>query len=137
MGCPLYRDFTRTCIEKFPDFLMFPTFELCDSNDYNECIAHLIYYSPFVCPYLIPCGNAYKNNVPKVITKMLGEKETREMFYKYTAYYCISKENHTKCAKYQLLVEGKTPPINLLPDGSKSSIIDVILRRKIIAHPPE
>jgi hypothetical protein len=137
MGCPLYRDFTRMCIDKFPDFLMFPTFDLCGSDNYKECLAHLIYNSPFVCQYLITCGNAYKKNVPKIITKMLDEKEIRNMFYKYTAQYCVSKENHTKCTKYVLLSEGKIPPINLYPDGSKSNLIDVILRRKLITHPPE
>ncbi len=68
---------------------------------------------------------------------MLGEKEIREIFYKFSNQYCISKENHVICAKYKLLSEGKTPPLNLFPDGSKSSLIDLLLKKKLITHPPE
>jgi hypothetical protein len=137
VSCPLYQDFTRTCISKFPDFLEFPTLDLCESDEYNGCIAHLIFTSTFMCRYLTDCGNAYKKKVPKLITKMLGEKETRELFYRFSAQYCISQENHRNCAKYKLLAEGRVPPINLFPDGSKSSLVDVLLKRNLIAHPPE
>jgi len=137
MSCPLYQDFTRSCIKKFPDFLEFPTFDLCESDDYKECIAYLIFTSEFMCPYLTTCGNAYKKNIPKIITKMLGEKEIREIFYKYSVQYCISQESHITCAKYKLLSEGKIPPINLFPDGSKIHPAELILKRKLIIHPPE
>ena len=137
MVCPLYVDFTRNCIKKFPDFLVFPMFDLCDSDDYKECLGYLVVHSPFSCQYMSMCGNEYKKNLPMIITKMLGEKETRGIFYKYTSQYCISLENHIKCAKYKLLSEGKTPPINLFPDGSKIHPTELILKRKQITHPPE
>jgi len=137
MSCPLYQDFTRNCIKKFHDFLEFPTFDLCESDNYTECIAYLIFTSPFSCKYMSVCGNAYKKNIPKIVTKMLGEKEIREIFYKFSNHYCISQENHVTCAKYKLLSEGKIPPINLFPDGSKSSLIDLLLKRKLLTHPPE
>jgi hypothetical protein len=125
------------CISKFPDFLEFPTLDLCESDHYTDCIAHLIYTSPFMCRYLTDCGNAYKKKVPKLITKMLGEQETRELFFRFSAQYCVSEENHKNCAKYKLLAEGKVPPINLFPDGTKSSIIDLLVRRKLTTAPPE
>jgi hypothetical protein len=137
MACPLYIDFTRECITKFLDFLEFPTYDLCGSDDYKGCIAYLIFTSKFTCPYLTTCGNAYKKNIPKVITKMLDEKGIREIFYKYIVQYCISQENHINCAKYKLLSEGKIPPINLFPDGSKIHPMEMILKRKLITHPPE
>jgi len=137
MSCPLYQDFTRNCIKKFPDFLEFPTFDFCASDDYKDCIAYVIFTSEFMCPYLTTCGNAYKKNIPKIITKMLGEKEIREIFYKYSVQYCISQENHITCAKYKLLFEGKTPPINLFPDGSKNNLIELLLKRKLVTQPPE
>jgi hypothetical protein len=137
MVCPLYKDFTRECITKFPDFLEFPTYEFCASDEYKDCIAYLIFSSEFICPYLTTCGNAYKKNIPKLITKMLGEKEIRDIFYKYSVQYCISQENHIKCAKFKLLAEGKIPPINLLPDGNKVDPMEIILKRKLIIHHPE
>jgi hypothetical protein len=137
MVCPLYVDLTRECIKKFRDFLEFPTFDLCASDDYKDCIAYLIFNSDFICPYLATCGNAYKKNIPKIITKMLGEKEIREIFYKYTVQYCISQERHITCAKYKLLSEGKTPAINLFPDGSKIHPSELILKRKLIIHQSE
>jgi len=137
MTCPLYVDFTRECITKFPDFLVFPTFDLCESDNYKECLAYLVVNSSFNCPYMITCGKEYKKNIPKVVTKLLGEKETRDIFYKYTAQYCVSQENYINCAKCKLLSEGKTPPINLFPDGSKIHPMELILKRKLIMHPPE
>jgi hypothetical protein len=137
MGCPLYVDFTRECISKFPDFLVFPTFDLCKSDDYKECLAYLIVSSPFNCSYLITCGNEYKKNIPKIITNLLGEKEIRDIYYRYTTQYCISPENHVTCAKYKLLSEGKTPPITLFPDGSTVHPMEIILKKKLIIHPPE
>jgi hypothetical protein len=137
MSCPLYQDFTRSCVKKFPDFLEFPTFDLCASDDYKNCIAYVIFNSEFICPYLTTCGNAYKKNIPKIITKMLDEKEIREIFYKFSVQYCISQESHITCAKYKFLSEGKTPPINLFPDGSKIHPAELILKRKLIMHPPE
>lgn len=137
MSCPLYVDFTRECISKFPDFLVFPTFDLCKSDDYKECLAYLIISSPFTCPYLITCGKEYKKNIPKIITKLLGEKETRDIYYKYTSQYCISQENHVTCAKYKLLSEGKTPPINLFPDGTTAHPMDFIFKKKQIVSSSE
>lgn len=137
MVCPFYKDFTRECITKFHDFLEFPTFDFCASDDYKNCIAYLIFTSEFTCPYLTTCGNAYKKNIPKIITKMLGEKEIREIFYKYSVQYCISQENHTKCAKYKLLADGKTPPINLFPDGTKIDPMELLRKRKLMIHHPE
>lgn len=137
MVCPYYKDFTRECITKFPDFLEFPTFDFCASDDYKNCIAYLIFTSEFTCPYLTTCGNAYKKTIPKIITKMLGEKEIREIFYQYSVEYCISQENHTKCAKYKLLADGITPPINLFPDGKKIDPMVLLRKRKLMIHHPE
>jgi hypothetical protein len=132
MSCPLYQDFTRMCIKKFPDFLEFTTLDLCESDEHKECLAYLIYTSPFTCKYLSDCGNVYKKKIPMAITKMLGEKETRDIFYRFSAQYCISQENHITCAKYKLLAEGKIPPLTLFPDGSHSSLIDLLLKRKLL-----
>ena len=137
MVCPLYVDFTRECITKFPDFLVFPTFDLCGSENYKECLAYLIVTSPFVCQYLTICGNEYRKNLPKIITQMIGEKETREIYYKIIVQYCVSQENHAKCAKYKLLSEGKIPPITLFPDGSVYNLIDLLLKRKLLKQSPE
>jgi hypothetical protein len=137
MVCPLYKDFTRECITQFPDFLVFPTFDLCNSEDYKECLAYLVVNSSFTCPYIITCGTEYKKNLPKIVTKLLGEKETRDIYHKYTSEYCISQENHINCAKYKLLSDGKTPPINLFPDGTTVNPMELILKRKLILHQPE
>jgi hypothetical protein len=132
MVCPLYVDFTRNCIEKFPDFLVFPTFDLCQSDDYKGCLAYLILNSSFSCPYLITCGKEYKKNLPKVVTRLLGEKETRDIYYKYAVQYCTSQENHVNCAKYKLLSAGKIPPITLFPDGRKVNPLEFLVKRKIL-----
>lgn len=132
MVCPLYVDFTRSCIEKFPDFLVFPTFDLCESDDYNECIAYLILNSPFSCPYLVTCGKEYKKNLPRIVAKLLGEKETREIYYRYTVQYCTSQENHIHCAKYQLRSVGKVPPLNLFPDGREVNPLELLVKRKVL-----
>jgi hypothetical protein len=37
---------------------------------------------------------------------LLGEKETRELFYRFSAEYCVSQENHYNCAKFKLFIDG-------------------------------
>ena len=137
MNCPLYQDFTRTCIKKFPEFIEFPTYSFCKSDDYKKCLAYIIYSSPFVCKYLVPCGNAYKKDVPIIITNMFGETETREIYYHLTVHYCLSQENHINCAKYKIYEQKKKPPLNLLPDGRRVHFIDALLKRKIIEEEPQ
>jgi hypothetical protein len=132
MNCPLYEDFTRNCIKKFPEFIEFPTFALCESDEHTKCLAYLIYNSKFFCKHLISCGNAYKKNVPKIITNMLGDMETREIFYKLIVQYCLSQKNHLTCAKFKIYEQGEIPPLNLFPDGKKVHITDLIFKRKII-----
>jgi hypothetical protein len=119
------------------DFLEFHNYDLCVTDRYTECLAYLVYNSPFACKYVTTCGKAYKHGVPKLLMNMLNEKETRDIFYNLSVQFCLSQDKHNTCAKYKIYEEGKVPPINLLPDGSKSGLIDLLLKRKLLAHPPE
>ena len=37
MSCPLYNDFTRECVEKFPEIVSIGTYDYCSSDGYKTC----------------------------------------------------------------------------------------------------
>jgi len=43
MTCPMYKDFTRQCIQHFKEMARITNFEICESNKYEECPAYQIY----------------------------------------------------------------------------------------------
>ena len=137
MGCPLYQDFTRTCIKEFPQLAKTASFEICDSNLYVDCQIYKICTSDYHCEFLKTCADQYIEKLPRMITSIFmdekGVKEMTDVLMK----YCLSSEKSKSCAKYQLYSKGETPPINLLPDGRKISPFDILFKRKIIVNSPE
>ncbi|HUT00590.1 MAG TPA: hypothetical protein VMY59_09765 [Candidatus Thermoplasmatota archaeon] len=137
MVCPLYVDFTRGCIKKFPSFIKFVTFKTCESEQYVDCLMYQVCTSSFNCEYLIRCSNQYNEKIPKFTMTLLMNKEAGKVITDIQKKYCLSPEISKTCARYSLLSKGEIPPVNLMPNGQKISPLDLILKRKLIAPPPE
>jgi len=108
MSCPMYKDFTRECAEKFKEVINISNFNVCNSDRYKECPFYRIFNEPEkLCEYVHKCVG--------------GEfiwKESFERIMWVSNNYCLS-ENKINCERYKLMKTGKTVPENLLADGSK------------------
>ena len=137
MGCPLYQDYTRTCIKEFPQLVKTASFEICESNQYVGCQIYKICTSNYKCEFLKTCANQYIEKLPKIISLIfMDEKGVKEMT-DVLMEFCLSSEKSKLCAKYLFYSKGETPPINLLPDGRKISPFDLLLKRKVIVKSKE
>lgn len=137
MACPLFVDFTRLCLKKFPVLVKFTDFQTCESEQYIDCPVYQVHNSGFCCKYFHSCTKQHVENMPKLIMDIFMSKEVFEALKGIWMNYCLSPVNSKTCAKYHCYSKGETPPIDLQPDGSIISLVDVISKRKIISHPPE
>jgi hypothetical protein len=137
MVCPLYVDFTRMCLEKFPTLVQFTTLQRCESEQYVDCPIYQVKDSDFFCEYFFICANQYIEKMPKVLITLYMNKGASKIASNIWTEYCLSPEKSKICAKYQLRSKGEIPPLTLMPDGQKINALDLILKRKVIIHPPE
>jgi hypothetical protein len=132
MGCPHYEDFTRNCIQFFPHVMEYPSFGTCDSDNYRNCLAYIALLSGFRCKYQNLCLEDLVLHVPILAKFFIEDDRTIQLFKSMTEKYCSSEQNHTQCACFELLEQGIHPPVELLPDGKKFRLRDLIFKREII-----
>jgi len=137
MVCPLYIDFTRMCIQKFPDVVRFATLNFCDSEQYVDCPIYVACTSDFICEFALNCIRERAEKMPEFFKVLFKGGKVSTLIKESQINYCLSPEMSKTCARYQLLSKGEIPPINLIPDGHKIGPLDLLLGRKLIVHPPE
>jgi hypothetical protein len=131
MSCPHYVDFTRTCIRHFPRVLEYSSYTVCESEDYQNCLAYIALKTGFLCPFHLSCLEDLTTGTP-IIVKYLIENEKMVKLFKSMAHkYCTSEENHRQCACFKLYEKGIHPPTELLPDGRKMRLRDLIFKREL------
>ncbi len=116
MTCPLYKDYTRECIEKFKGLIHLSNFEICESKEkYKKCPFYLFICKPEKgCKYKAKC-------IKKSMEKQSENSLNYNFILKIVKEYCYS-DKRKKCARYKLKEKGKEIPFNLLPDGKKIDI---------------
>ena len=91
MVCPLYVDFTRGCIEEFPDFVTYSSYNICASDEYKKCPMYIIKASKFKCEYLQTCSQSFNKDIPKFIEKIfMDEKVKGDIIIGLAKKYCLS-----------------------------------------------
>jgi hypothetical protein len=136
MNCPLFEDYTRGCVSKYPDFVIYSNFDICGSAEYQKCPMFIVINSKFKCQYLPTCSHSYNVSAPKLIEKIfLDEKFKNDIIMSLVKKYCISDDNSRNCARYKLISQGEKPPLTLLPDDTKIHFIDLLLKKKIMISP--
>lgn len=107
MNCPLYKDYTRFCVEKFHKVVYLTNFEFCDSERYQDCPFYKILerIEP-LCPYIEDCPMYFHIR-----------DESFNQLMRMTKTYCCS-ENYSFCARYKLRESGEKVPRELYPDGT-------------------
>jgi hypothetical protein len=132
MGCPYFEDMTRTCIQYFPRVIQHSDFSVCESEKYRECLAFIALQSGFRCKYQNSCLEDLVLNVPVLAKMFIEDDRTIRFFKQVTEKYCSSEQNHVNCACFKLYEQGVHPPVELLPDGRKFRLRDLLLRKEII-----
>jgi hypothetical protein len=134
MSCPHYIDFTRTCIQRFPRVLEHSDFTVCDSEEYHNCLAYICLKTGFLCKYGDQCLEDLLTKMPVVVKYLIENEKTVNLFKNLAEKYCTSQEKHSQCACFKLFEQGIHPPVELLPDGSKVRLRDLLFKKEIIVE---
>jgi hypothetical protein len=132
MSCPHYQDLTRTCIQYFPRIIQHSDFSVCESDGHSECLVFIALKSGFRCEFMNNCIEDLVTNQPILAKLFIEDDWTIHYFKQVSQKYCTSVEKHVDCACYRLWVQGIHPPVELLPDGKKFRLRDLILKKEII-----
>jgi hypothetical protein len=130
MTCPLFIDFTRECVSKFPTLVNLASYNICESDNYDNCPFYQAINSDFLCKYLNKCIYSYMHNIPSLVKKIFNEEKAYKLIQPLWAKYCFSKLNCNKCERYKKYDCGELPSNRLFPDG-KSHYLDIIIGREI------
>lgn len=131
MGCPYYEDFTRLCITRFSHIKNYMSFETCESDKYTNCLVYNVLQKKFNCKYLEHCAEEAINGIPVLLKFFVEDDMTIKLFKDIVVKYCTVTEKHTQCANFQMYEQGLQPPLELLPNGKKIKITDILLRKEI------
>lgn len=134
MSCPYYEDLTRTCIQYFPRVVKHSNYIVCESDKYLDCLAYIALQSGFRCKYQNLCLEDLVLNVPLLAKFLIEDNRTIQLFKSMAEKYCSSEQNHMNCACYKLLEQGIHPPVELLPDGKKFRLRDLLLKKEIVVE---
>jgi len=137
MSCPFFVDSTRMCVVRFPDIVKFTAFETCQSEQYIDCPIYLPFNNSFNCEHLNYCIKQRLEETPQYVQNLFMGGEAHRLVKDIQIKYCFSPQNSKTCMRYSLFLKGEIPSSNLMPDGRKINLLDLIKRRKLIIQPPE
>jgi hypothetical protein len=132
MVCPYYQDFTRTCIQYFPRVVQHSDFKVCTSENYHDCLAYIALKSGFRCDFQNRCLEDLVLHAPLLAKFFIEDDRTIQLFKSMVEKYCSSEQNHVNCACFKLWAQGVHPPVELLPDGKKFRLRDLISKKEIV-----
>ncbi len=69
--------------------------------------------------------------IPPLLKYFVEDGTTMKLFREIILRYCTSETRHAECANFKLYEQGIQPPIELLPNGKKVKIKDILLRKEI------
>lgn len=124
MTCPLYTDFTRTCIEEYPELTKIASFYFCESNIHDLCIIYRAITFQTKCGFLKQCIIDYLQDNPVFIKRLLTDIAVAEIGEKFGKKYCYSPQNLQECARYICYQQEKKPPAELFADGHIRNLDD-------------
>jgi hypothetical protein len=134
MACPHYSDFTRTCIQYFPEVKEYSSFSVCESEGYHDCLAYIALKTGYLCKYHKQCLSDLITEMPIFIKYFIEDEKTVKLFKSMAEKYCTSKENNAQCACYKLFEQGIHPPTELLPNGKKIRLRDLLFKKEIVVE---
>ncbi|MBN1859858.1 MAG: hypothetical protein JW840_00195 [Candidatus Thermoplasmatota archaeon] len=127
--CPFFVDLTRECIKKYKEFARYQSYDLCDTDNFSQCLLYTVCTADFNCKYLDRCSKIFHDNAPQLIQKIFSEDKVYKFLVSTTTTYCLSQSNAKHCARYKRFELGETPSYKLFPDGQRH-ILDFIVSAK-------
>ena len=131
MVCPYYKDYTRHCIDFFPRVVQYSDFSICESDTYENCLAYFVLQKKFRCKYVSTCSEFLIQEHHWIIKYFAEDEKVKNLFREAVDKYCSSEQNHVFCANYKLFEQGIKPPVELMPDGRKLRIRDILLKKEL------
>lgn len=131
MECPYYKDYTRHCIEFFPRVVQYSDFSICESDIYQNCLAYYVLQKKFRCKYVRTCSEFLIQEHHWIIKHFAEDEKVKSLFRDSVDKYCSSEQNYVLCANYKLFEQGIKPPVELMPDGRKLRIRDILLKKEL------
>ena len=121
MNCPLFKNSTRHCIEKFSEIVSIGTFEYCTTDGHKMCPFYriIVEKSPY-CEFINECGLSFLEYFS--YARMIEMYELNPQSF---LDYCLSEGKKMNCALYECKKEEKDCPKGLLPDGRKIELDDL------------
>ena len=108
MSCPMYKDFTRECIETFEVIIHLSNINFCESDRHKECpFYRYINETEKRCEYAERCLHG-KTVLETPFERMVSVSKT----------YCFC-ENKVNCERYKVMKSGKVTPEGLGVDGRR------------------
>jgi hypothetical protein len=108
------------------------SFETCESDKHLDCLVYNVLQQKFNCKYLQRCAEDAIGGVPVLLKYFVEEEMTIKLFKEIVLKYCTVEERHIQCANFQMYEQGLQPPLELLPNGKKIKISDILLKKEII-----
>ena len=106
MTCPMYKDYTRECVENYNRVLQVSSFDICETDKYNECpMYNIIMRKVECCEYTPECDKEMN----------FGIWDFEHLKYIATNFCFRGKKGN--CAIFQLRNAGIEVPKGLQPDG--------------------
>jgi hypothetical protein len=122
MSCPLFQDNIRICEDKFPHLLQDVSLDYCQSDEYSICPFYRILEKnqPY-CKNIEECGH----HLHRLNSVVHHNTDTFKKIKHLVFNYCLS-EKKDECARLKKIVNGDNVPNDLLQDGSRLKIKDII-----------
>jgi hypothetical protein len=70
--------------------------------------------------------------MPALVKYFIEDEKTINLFKSMVEKYCACESMHRECACFKLFEQGIHPPTELLPDGKKLRLRDLIFKKEIV-----
>ncbi len=112
----------------------YSSYTVCESEGYTNCLAYIALKTGFLCKYSSQCLEDLVGQMPILVKFFIEDDKTVKLFKNLAEKYCTSTENHSTCACFKLFEQGIHPPPELLPDGKKIRLRDLLFKKEIIVE---
>lgn len=112
----------------------YSSYGVCASEEHKNCLAYICLKTGFHCKYNSQCLEDLVTQMPILVKFLIEDEKTMRLFTRLAEKYCTSKAIHSQCACFKLFEQGIHPPAELLPDGTKIRLKDLLFKKEIFVE---
>ncbi len=137
MPCELFKDYTRMCVERFDNVLMFWPLSICENEEnYKNCPLYIaIKDKKPVCNRLEECTKSvseFGSDVSEIIKGFSTNEKIWKKYWTDMKNYCLN-ENYINCQRHQTLEKERVVSNDINPDGSIFNYAEFFVVKKEVA----